>query len=951
MAIKKMVSEDAVVPETIQGETVKVATIGGKDIRVPKPKSASVKDPATATSADEGDASDVYRTREFVNSSVATNTANYISDNGQPFQSYAALVAYSGQKTNNDYAFVVGTDAAGNTTYTRYKWSAATSAWAAEYVLNNSSFTASQWAAINSGITGTAWAEALDAIVAKADRSEIIGKLPMKPLPKFLHAISFDDTYPADAAWLYAQLGPSDLGRCSAVRRGGKLWRNYDWTFDDAAEFVVKMSGNSTRFASVGVASVGSRLTENDVMSAVNSLYYKCLPGMTLDGINEKGVVCEINVDGGPKTGWHGDAEDDGIHILAAVRWVLDHGETAAQAAEWIADHIIQPQGEMNFHFMVADATATYIVENGAANLVPSSLLEGAVLTNYALYDSAHAGGGKERYALLAGGADISAVNFTNAYQPGNTWDSDFESAAQHAEAIRQWAEQGTDKESHRGKTTSSGKAWWQSVHTTEYDFAAKTMKVAVQEQDDWYVFAVDHANIDLSPIEAQIAALQDGKRDYADLSYNVEKSGEGFGYWTWDSGETARWSESSHLWRDDSKDYANDISIENGRVFVDYFGDTGYLGTFDPEHKKVYSGRIGDYGDVQVEITYHPEAVEDSLAKVSQLPTAAEKAEWNSKQPKITASGVLKGDGQGGVSAATKSSTAQDPASADYRDPQDNTCHKTELGEWVASGVPEGITLIGQPSIEESPSAEPSWTWWYREVASGTSRAYIVYPYDSNQNATELTFIEYDSLHPTFTAARSAVCTDGKPFTTFDIVSALVNGVKTLLGSVASGYSTFADWIASKFDTAKAVPAFAETSTYKVGEIVLYGGTAYKCTTAVTTAGEWTGYTNWTAASEADLASRLKNLKSNGFATDAFAADLLGKSVANVKANTASLAAAYSETETYAVGDAATHDGKLYKCAVAITDAEAWTSAHWTETTVATLWNNADTTSYGGQN
>lgn len=91
--------------------------------------------------------------KDFVNSSVATNTANYISNNGQPFTSLAALEAYSGTLTNNDYAFVVGTDQAGNTTYTRYKYVASTSSWAEEYVLNNSSFTANQWAAINSGIT------------------------------------------------------------------------------------------------------------------------------------------------------------------------------------------------------------------------------------------------------------------------------------------------------------------------------------------------------------------------------------------------------------------------------------------------------------------------------------------------------------------------------------------------------------------------------------------------------------------------------------------------------------------------------------------------------------------------------------------------------------------------------------------------------------------------------
>ena len=91
--------------------------------------------------------------KAFVNSSIATNTAFYISDNGAPFQSLADLETYEGALTNNDYAFVVGQDSAGNTTYTRYKWNEATETWGEEYVLNNSSFTAAQWAAISSGIT------------------------------------------------------------------------------------------------------------------------------------------------------------------------------------------------------------------------------------------------------------------------------------------------------------------------------------------------------------------------------------------------------------------------------------------------------------------------------------------------------------------------------------------------------------------------------------------------------------------------------------------------------------------------------------------------------------------------------------------------------------------------------------------------------------------------------
>ena len=85
----------------------------------------------------------------FVNSSIATNTAYFIGT----FNSVAELEAYSGTLTNNDYAFVATTDSAGNTLYDRYKYNADTQQWIFEYELNNSSFTASQWASINSGAT------------------------------------------------------------------------------------------------------------------------------------------------------------------------------------------------------------------------------------------------------------------------------------------------------------------------------------------------------------------------------------------------------------------------------------------------------------------------------------------------------------------------------------------------------------------------------------------------------------------------------------------------------------------------------------------------------------------------------------------------------------------------------------------------------------------------------
>lgn len=94
--------------------------------------------------------------KDFVNSSISTNTAYFRGT----FESIQALESYSGEKTNNDYAFVIGVDAAGNTKYSRYKWNGLS--WVFEYDLNNSSFTAEQWAAIQSGITAEILQRLLD---------------------------------------------------------------------------------------------------------------------------------------------------------------------------------------------------------------------------------------------------------------------------------------------------------------------------------------------------------------------------------------------------------------------------------------------------------------------------------------------------------------------------------------------------------------------------------------------------------------------------------------------------------------------------------------------------------------------------------------------------------------------------------------------------------------------
>ena len=119
--------------------------------------------------------------KEFVNSSIATNTATFQGT----FESLEDL-PLTNVKTN-DYAFIRSV-IDGDPEYKRYKYTG--TKWEFEYVLNNSSFTAEQWAAINSGITNGKISE-IDSLIfglstSKADlisvytKSETLDKIDEK---------------------------------------------------------------------------------------------------------------------------------------------------------------------------------------------------------------------------------------------------------------------------------------------------------------------------------------------------------------------------------------------------------------------------------------------------------------------------------------------------------------------------------------------------------------------------------------------------------------------------------------------------------------------------------------------------------------------------------------------------------------------------------------------------
>lgn len=137
--------------------------------------------PITEVIPEQASSSNQLADKDFVNSSIATATAtfkgtyNLVSDLHLSLESHPstippALETAIGGEDNNDYCFVqIPTSDATPTEIARidrYKYNG--SAWGYEYSLNNSSFTASQWAAINSNIT-SALVTAYSAHVANTD--------------------------------------------------------------------------------------------------------------------------------------------------------------------------------------------------------------------------------------------------------------------------------------------------------------------------------------------------------------------------------------------------------------------------------------------------------------------------------------------------------------------------------------------------------------------------------------------------------------------------------------------------------------------------------------------------------------------------------------------------------------------------------------------------------------
>ena len=251
--------------------------------------------------------------KAFVNSSISTATADFKG-------TYNSLQELEQVTANaNDYAFVIATDAAGNTVYKRYKWVEGTG-WTWEYDLNNSSFTAAQWAAIQSGITA-ALVTKLGDLPTNAELNQRISTAIATALGQYYTKTEIDTALAAINTAIGQKASQADLA--AEVNRAQLAEQTNAQGVSDNAAAIAQLQTIISDIETIAEGYVRVAGSSSPALSyksykyheqggfgreSVFSLFYPCLVGTPLTGSGTEGKVLHVlqkfgarTIDGSPK--------------------------------------------------------------------------------------------------------------------------------------------------------------------------------------------------------------------------------------------------------------------------------------------------------------------------------------------------------------------------------------------------------------------------------------------------------------------------------------------------------------------------------------------------------------------------------------------------------------------------------------------------------------------------
>lgn len=201
-----------------------------------------------------------------------------------------------------------------------------------------------------------------------------------RKITDYLHEITYDD-YRYDSN--YETIDKTEAFGCSSVRCGDYYGRNFDYVYNDTPEFIVRVKANKAkkRHESIGVATHFG-LREAKLVAGKYNHQLELIPNLTMDGINDAGVICSSNVvsmepnQEKDEQGQNVTPETNPdcsykLHALFVPRYVLDNADSAEDAVQKLTNNVNvfgclnqdDPDNQMNLHIMIADKNKTYVVE------------------------------------------------------------------------------------------------------------------------------------------------------------------------------------------------------------------------------------------------------------------------------------------------------------------------------------------------------------------------------------------------------------------------------------------------------------------------------------------------------------------------------------------------------------------------------------------------------------
>lgn len=302
----------------------------------------------------------------------------------------------------------------------------------------------------------------------------------------------------------------TDFG-CSAVRNGNYYGRNLDFFISETSEIVVRTTAKEGRHASVGVARL-FQMTDKEIDAGLTKEMLDILPWGMFDGINDAGLVCNMNVVPIEDAVVQHTSPNPGkpeINSTFLVRCLLDNCATVDEAVEYIQNHNVtgMNKGGYDLHFMIADPDKTVVVEFIDNKVV---VKEQNIMTNFFLNidERRPKSDGIERYDILKENYDEGAqsmegmwnlmkrVRYSLAYDPETKpfWKTEYLQGkpftiatpvdsiladSDNVEAIKNF------KHYKETGEYSPEMHLWFTVHNSVYDIKARKLWVTIREKYD----------------------------------------------------------------------------------------------------------------------------------------------------------------------------------------------------------------------------------------------------------------------------------------------------------------------------------------------------------------------------------------------------------------------------------------------------------------------------------